>query len=439
MPWTDERLRTLERMWEAGFTASEIAEELGNVSRNAVIGKAYRIGLQGRSVVTPEMLGKVEQIPFSRRVAALIASQNIIYVGDLAQMTEAELLRIPGLGRLALNEVKEGLKLLGLRLGTYMPAWPPSNIEEELAGLEIAQRASKLRQIPGGATFQPRDDHFEMVPFHDESDEAAAARPAIKQMQEALVVKARSFSELASRLDNQVGWSGIKSAVESLSDLLNRETAEIPPILGYIYPIAIELGSFIELDNSLRGGIASYAMPLDPEMRRPLSDLVRNLAPWLRSFPSARQLDDEASEFLVQVSDLKSTLNIVKAADAVSLLKDADVEMFTHLSRATQQGEFQAKKAGGRVKRSASNFVIGVVAFAGGIYGDAVANRIADRSHLISRISDFLVRAEDDIGQLAQELPQDLRYSVEEFVSRFPLRGGRKNPSNLVKGSEGAN
>lgn len=48
MAWTDERIEQLKRLWEAGNTASQIAEELGGVSRNAVIGKAHRLGLQSR-------------------------------------------------------------------------------------------------------------------------------------------------------------------------------------------------------------------------------------------------------------------------------------------------------------------------------------------------------------------------------------------------------
>ncbi|WP_271299320.1 GcrA family cell cycle regulator [Sphingomonas sp. CV7422] len=48
MSWTDERIDALKTMWEAGQTASQIAEALGGVSRNAVIGKAHRLGLQSR-------------------------------------------------------------------------------------------------------------------------------------------------------------------------------------------------------------------------------------------------------------------------------------------------------------------------------------------------------------------------------------------------------
>ena len=55
MSWTEERIDTLRKMWEGGQTASQIAEALGGVSRNAVIGKAHRLGLQSRpSPVVPK-------------------------------------------------------------------------------------------------------------------------------------------------------------------------------------------------------------------------------------------------------------------------------------------------------------------------------------------------------------------------------------------------
>src|SRR5215211_7491925 len=48
MSWTDERIDRLKAMWTEGATASQIADELGGVSRNAVIGKAHRLGLEAR-------------------------------------------------------------------------------------------------------------------------------------------------------------------------------------------------------------------------------------------------------------------------------------------------------------------------------------------------------------------------------------------------------
>lgn len=64
MSWTDERIETLKTMWESGQTASQIAEALGGVSRNAVIGKAHRLGLQSRPspVVPKEAEAKPEPV-----------------------------------------------------------------------------------------------------------------------------------------------------------------------------------------------------------------------------------------------------------------------------------------------------------------------------------------------------------------------------------------
>lgn len=61
MAWTDERIDQLKAMWEKGMTASQIAEELGGVSRNAVIGKAHRLGLQSRP--SPVRDGKDDSSP----------------------------------------------------------------------------------------------------------------------------------------------------------------------------------------------------------------------------------------------------------------------------------------------------------------------------------------------------------------------------------------
>ena len=65
MAWTDERIDQLKRLWEQGMTASQIAEELGGVSRNAVIGKAHRLGLQSRPspVRSNEAPAPVEETP----------------------------------------------------------------------------------------------------------------------------------------------------------------------------------------------------------------------------------------------------------------------------------------------------------------------------------------------------------------------------------------
>jgi GcrA cell cycle regulator len=75
MSWTDERIERLRAMWTKGATASQIADELGGVSRNAVIGKAHRLGLESRpSPVKPgeekEKKAKAAPAPKAARSAA---------------------------------------------------------------------------------------------------------------------------------------------------------------------------------------------------------------------------------------------------------------------------------------------------------------------------------------------------------------------------------
>jgi GcrA cell cycle regulator len=75
MSWTDERIDSLRKMWEAGQTASQIAEELGGVSRNAVIGKAHRLGLQSRpSPVKPNEPGDSAAPPPPKKAAPVEAA-----------------------------------------------------------------------------------------------------------------------------------------------------------------------------------------------------------------------------------------------------------------------------------------------------------------------------------------------------------------------------
>lgn len=70
MSWTDERIDQLKGMWERGLTASQIADELGGVSRNAVIGKAHRLGLQSRpSPVKANDAPKKAAAPAARKPA----------------------------------------------------------------------------------------------------------------------------------------------------------------------------------------------------------------------------------------------------------------------------------------------------------------------------------------------------------------------------------
>ncbi|MEG9883542.1 MAG: DNA-directed RNA polymerase subunit alpha [Hyphomicrobiales bacterium] len=76
------------------------------------------------------LLKKVDELELSVRSANCLKNDNIIYVGDLIQKSEADMMRTPNFGRKSLNEIKEVLAQMGLHLGMEVADWPPENIEE---------------------------------------------------------------------------------------------------------------------------------------------------------------------------------------------------------------------------------------------------------------------------------------------------------------------
>ncbi|BBL35083.1 DNA-directed RNA polymerase subunit alpha [Nitrosomonas stercoris] len=79
--------------------------------------------------IDPILLRPVDDLELTVRSANCLKVENIFYIGDLIQRTEAELLRTPNLGRKSLNEIKEVLASRDLSLGMKLDNWPPANLE----------------------------------------------------------------------------------------------------------------------------------------------------------------------------------------------------------------------------------------------------------------------------------------------------------------------
>jgi len=105
-------------------------------SQGPMIGLAAQPEESDANQLNRYLLKKVDELELSVRSANCLKNDNIIYIGDLVQKTEAEMLRTPNFGRKSLNEIKEVLSSMGLRLGMDIPGWPPENIEEMAKKLE---------------------------------------------------------------------------------------------------------------------------------------------------------------------------------------------------------------------------------------------------------------------------------------------------------------
>ncbi len=76
------------------------------------------------------LLRKVDELELSVRSANCLKNDNIVYIGDLVQRSESDMLRTPNFGRKSLNEIKEVLTTMGLHLGMQVEGWPPENVED---------------------------------------------------------------------------------------------------------------------------------------------------------------------------------------------------------------------------------------------------------------------------------------------------------------------
>ena len=97
---------------------------------SAVQHAAGPVEVDDTAALNRHLLKKVDELELSVRSANCLKNDNIIYIGDLVQKTESEMLRTPNFGRKSLNEIKEVLASMGLHLGMEVADWPPENIDD---------------------------------------------------------------------------------------------------------------------------------------------------------------------------------------------------------------------------------------------------------------------------------------------------------------------
>ena len=94
-------------------------------------GQEDGLATQAENQVDPILLRPVDELELTVRSANCLKAENIMYIGDLVQRTEVELLRTPNLGKKSLTEIKEVLEGHGLGLGMHLDNWPPASLRPE--------------------------------------------------------------------------------------------------------------------------------------------------------------------------------------------------------------------------------------------------------------------------------------------------------------------
>ena len=153
MSWTDERVETLKRMWAEGASASQIAKELGQVTRNAVIGKVHRLGLSNRVAANGQLEGEepvAEAAPVVTAPAAASAPASVEV--DEADDEEVEVTSVPDPVEDTEDDEEEEEAPIPFRrqiipAGQPLPPQPSANEispEAQAAALEVEKAAKRL-------------------------------------------------------------------------------------------------------------------------------------------------------------------------------------------------------------------------------------------------------------------------------------------------------
>lgn len=293
-----------------------------------------------------------------------------------------------------------------------------------------AERVSQLRQAPLGARFVQRDDVLSIDPSGDESDEAAAAEPVINQLHDGVRRKAKEFVEPAKRVGNQRGWEGLGETAERFSNAIACKTSDIPAQIGTVYESIIALGSFLDLDARLRKSpAASNADPLDLEIQRQFTDLIRTAAPWVRRFPTARMLDDETGAFLTRTDLYEPAAQIIKVAETSQVITTEDARLLQTIIEAARRGEFQGQKAAARSVWSSKNLVtaLGIVL---SLEVGMVGNEAASKSIIAQRGAQFYLSAEDYVMKLFEDAPEDIKQALKAMIDDLRKNSGG-DPANV--------
>jgi Bacterial RNA polymerase, alpha chain C terminal domain len=380
----------------------------------------------GKTSINPILFLRIKDLELSVRTERTLTSDNLKYLGDIVERFEPQLLRIPNFGRKSLLEIRSFLAPYGIRIGSPIPGWRPYDIEEQAARAAATFKISRIEQAKLGARFEPRDNVLVIDASGNDTDVRASARPVVIQLHEEVLRKAAGFASVARRIDNHIGWQGIGSFCERLNRLLNRPTAAIPDVLGSLYSAVLELGSYLEMDRGIEGTGAGFAEPLDPEVRRPLEDLLRSIAPWMRSFPTIREMDDEAGQFLTREPLLEPSSRVIAAADKTILLRAEDTEALRGLLDAANRGDFQGGKAGQRGVLSVRNMITVAASVLGMVAVGAVGSAVATQSVLAQKAGAFLLQAEAPILEVISALPGDVRLAMEMLIADL-----QKNPPAL--------
>jgi hypothetical protein len=295
----------------------------------------------------------------------------------------------------------------------------PASPEEQIA--ETWNRlSSRLNQEQYGAKFEIANDVLRFSRTANETDRETAADPTAQKLQSEIRRKARELSDRTIRLSNQPAWGGLAEAAGLLARALDRPSIEIADDIATIWSLSVSLGAYIEQDEHARANPRENINGLEGDVIRILRDLVITAAPWVRRFPTARSLDDEAREFQSARTDVESASKLLQRAEQVAALRVDDAKTLSVALDAGNRDAASANKARGWGIRTVRNLGCVCIAGLGAIYlgfGKEIGVQIAKDSVIAKKIEKVILDGEKELIEILAHLPPDIRAALRAILA----------------------
>ncbi|MEP6355863.1 MAG: hypothetical protein ABJ081_04200 [Hyphomicrobiales bacterium] len=299
--------------------------------------------------------------------------------------------------------------------------------EEDVGDTEIPalEALTTIGQGRLGNNWVQDDDLYRIVYDENEDDVAATRSKVTQQLHAPLRQKARDFARRCEGIEDIVGWDNFEDAISKFVALVDKPLKEIPQEIALLYDATITLASFLQYNADLKAVPVGNKSPLDPDIVRMFSDLIRTAAPWVRNFPTARELDDNTGAFLDDPKLFAPQAAVVfKSAGEHDLISAEDRDLMISLLQALEREGYQAVKAGTRSTQSAKNFVITVITtFA----LSAVSGNYGAKSPMIGKAGDWLVEREVQVTEFMANESPDIQEALQALFADLKDNKNKQN------------
>ena len=334
---------------------------------------------------------------------------------------------------------EDGEKYLTSRMITEGNDWwdqSPNIVNKDIIGWAAAEHVKHIGQSSIGNTWKESEHNLFLSQHGDKSDDEIAENKITVQLHDGIKRRIGEFALIAQEIEEIYGWDRFADKFRRFANSLNCTTAFVPENIGHIYDCSLEIASYLDFDDDLRREPWGNASALDASRRRELENLIVATGPWLRRFPTARGIDDDAGSYFENLPDRLLATQLVAEAGKQQLISDEDRQLLKDLLSILETRGHLSDKSVKRGIFTVKNLIVAAASIAT-FYSGSIASDFAEKSVVVQKAGDFLAKNEAAVLEYLKGNQPDIRHSVEVVIERAKQQRDREpaSPIEPVKGT----